>query len=251
MSSWRSMLSSSRICPARSPPSTGWKPAHPRPAVALAAGTLPLTHEGLDAWPRPRAVHYLCDLLVSCGVLAPADNQLRGYHAWLDHRVDSLAGHPHLRLLRQFGLLHQLPRMRARAAAGPLRATARQYARNRFIQAETFLTWPADAGVQPSVLTQADIDSYYASHLALQRHAVRAFLIWAREHGHIPGHLDIPRQAPSAGQVITQQRRLGNHPATALDDGTLPGGGAVLAAARGAASRAEQRPAPAAAATLA
>ena len=57
--------------------------------------------------------------------------------------------------------------------------------------------------------TLADIDIYYASHLAHQRQAVRAFLIWALEHGHIPGHLNIPRQPPSAGQAITQQRRIG------------------------------------------
>ncbi|MGH3284940.1 MAG: hypothetical protein ACRDPD_09710, partial [Streptosporangiaceae bacterium] len=173
----------------------------------LATGKLPLTHEALDGWPRPRAVPYLRDLLVSCGALPGTDKQLRDYQAWLNRRLETLGGHPHLRLLRQFGLWHQLPRMRARAAAGPLRATAGQYARSRFLQAETFLTWTAD--VRPSALTQADIDSYYASHLAHQRHAVRAFLVWALNHGHIPGHLDIPRQEPSAGQVITQQRRLG------------------------------------------
>ena len=177
--------------------------------MALAAGQLALTHEAMDAWPRPRAVFYLRDLLVSCGVLPAVDKQLREFQAWLDRRLDSLAGHPHLRLLRQFGLWHQLPRMRARAAAGPLRATAGQYARSRFVQAETFLTWAADLGVRPSALSQADIDNYYASHLAHQRQTVRAFLIWALEHGHIPGHLDIPRQPPSAGQAITQQRRLG------------------------------------------
>jgi hypothetical protein len=98
--------------------------------------------------------------------------------------------------------------MRARAATGPLRATAGQYARTRFTQAETFLTWAADRGLRPSALTQADIDTYYATHLAHQRQAVRAFLIWAAAHGHIPCHLDIPRQAPSSGQALTQQRRL-------------------------------------------
>ena len=115
----------------------------------LAAGKLPLTHEGLDAWPRRRAVPYLRDLLVSCGALPAADKQLLEFQAWLNRRLDSLGGHPHLRLLRQFGLWHQLPAMRARAAAGPLRATAGQYARSRFIQAETFLTWAADLGVRP------------------------------------------------------------------------------------------------------
>jgi hypothetical protein len=176
--------------------------------TSLAAGTLPLTHEGLDSWPSPRAAGYLRDLLVSCGSLPPADKQLRTYQAWLDRRPDTLAGHPHQQLLRQFGHWHQLPRMRARAAAGPLRATAAQYARNRFIQAETFPTWTHDQGLQPATLTQASIDAYYATHLAHQRHAVRAFLTWARTNNHIPGHLDIPRQAPSAGQAITQAHRL-------------------------------------------
>ena len=39
--------------------------------------------------------------------------------------------------------------MRARAAAGPLRTTACQYARSRFIQAQAFLTWTAALGVPP------------------------------------------------------------------------------------------------------
>jgi hypothetical protein len=107
----------------------------------LAAGKLALIHETLDAWPRPRTVVYLRDLLVSCGVLPAVDKQLREFGVWLDRRLEALAGHPYLRLLRQFGLWHQLPRMRAKAAAGPLRTTAAQYARSRFIQAQAFLTW--------------------------------------------------------------------------------------------------------------
>jgi len=175
----------------------------------LATGKLALTHEALDAWPRPRAVCYLRDLLVSCGALPATDKQLREFGAWLDHRLASLDGHPHLRLLRQFGQWHQLPRMRARAATGPLRATAAQYAQTRFTQAQTFLTWAASLGARPAALTQAHIDAYYTSHGAHQRLAVRAFLIWAAGHGHIPRHLHIPRQDPSSGQAITQQRRLG------------------------------------------
>jgi hypothetical protein len=174
----------------------------------LATGKLPLTHQALNTWPRPRATGYLRDLLISCSALPPADKQLRDYQAWLDRRLTSLASHPHLRILRQFGTWHQLPAMRARAAAGPLRATASQYARTRFTQAETFLTWAAGHGLHPAALTQADIDTYYATHLAHQRQAVRAFLTWAASHGHIPHHLDIPRQAPSTGHAITQQRRL-------------------------------------------
>jgi hypothetical protein len=83
----------------------------------LASGKLPLTHEALDGWPRTRAVAYLRDLLVSCGALPAADRQLREFQTWLDRRLDTVAEHPHLRLLRQFGLWHQLSGMRARASS--------------------------------------------------------------------------------------------------------------------------------------
>ena len=174
----------------------------------LATGELPLTHEALDGWPRRRAAGYLRELLVDCGVLPAVDRQLREFQAWLDWRLDGLAGHPHLRLLRQFGLWHQLPAMRARAAAGPLRTTACLYAKTRFNQAQIFLTWIAGLGVRPSAVTQAHIDAYYAGRGPYQREGVRAFLVWASGDGHIPRHLDIPRQQPYTGQVITQQRRL-------------------------------------------
>ena len=174
----------------------------------LASGEVPLTHEALDAWPRRRAVHYLRDLLTDCGVLPAVDRQLREFQGWLDWRLDGLAGHPHLRLLRQFGLWHQLPAMRARAAAGPLRTTACLYAKTRFNQACAFLTWADGLGVRPAAITQAHIDAYYAGRGPYQREGVRAFLVWAAGHGHISRHLDIPRQQPYSGQAITQQRRL-------------------------------------------
>jgi hypothetical protein len=176
--------------------------------TALASGALPLTHEALDDWPRPRAVVYLRELLIDCGVLPAADRQLRDYQAWLTRQLGTLDGHPHLRLLRQFGQWHQLPAMRARAAAGPLAPTACQYAKTRFTAAQAFLTWIPAAGVRPSALTQAHIDAYYGSCRAYQRLAVRAFLTWAAEHGHIPARLDIPRERYATGQAITQKRRL-------------------------------------------
>jgi hypothetical protein len=74
--------------------------------TCLAAGKLALTHEALDGWPCPRAVFYLRDLLVSCGALPAVDKQLREFQAWLDRRLEALAGHP------------------APAAAAPVRAVA-------------------------------------------------------------------------------------------------------------------------------
>jgi hypothetical protein len=116
----------------------------------LAAGRLDLSHDALAAREDWRKAAYMRDLLVASGVLPPVDRQLATYESWLRRRLDALGGHPHHMLLREFGLWHQLPRMRAAAAAGPLRQTAAKYARIRFRAAEDFLAWISERGVRPA-----------------------------------------------------------------------------------------------------
>jgi hypothetical protein len=65
---------------------------------------------------------------VHYGVLPDLDRQLLDFEAWLTRRLHGLGKHPHERLLRQFGLWHQLPRMRMKAALAPLTPPARTYA---------------------------------------------------------------------------------------------------------------------------
>ena len=172
----------------------------------LITGRLPLTHQALATRPGRSAI-YLRDLLLSCGALPPADRQLAGYEGWLHHRLAGLASHPHERLLRQFSLWHQLPRMRTRAAAGPLRPTARKYAEQRFIQAGNFLSWTVTIGRRPSDLTQADIDAWHATAAIHQKQGARSFLTWAMTARHIPA-LQLPPIRFSKGEAITQHRRL-------------------------------------------
>ena len=173
----------------------------------LAAGRLALTHQAFAARPDWRAAVYLRDLLMNCGLLPDADRQLLDYDSWLRRRLDDLDGHPHQQLLRQFGMWHQLARMRARAASGPLRPTARQYAEQRFTTACTFLTWVHARGGHPARLTQADIDTWHATCPAGQRPASRAFLTWAMDRGHMT-RLDLPSIRFGTGEAITQQQRI-------------------------------------------
>lgn len=172
----------------------------------LITGRLPLTHQALATRPGRSAI-YLRDLLLSCGALPPADRQLAGYEGWLHHRLAGLASHPHERLLRQFSLWHQLPRMRTRATTGPLRPTARKYAEQRFIQAEKFLSWTVTIGRRPSDLTQADIDAWHATAAIHQKQGTRSFLTWAMTARHIPV-LQLPQIRFNKGEAITQHRRL-------------------------------------------
>lgn len=173
----------------------------------LATGRLPLTHQALATRPGWRATIHLRDLLVSCGLLPAADRQLLDYERWLHHRLTDLADHPHQRLLRQFGLWHQLPRMRGKAATGPLTPSARKYAEQQFIHAQNFLTWIAGHAHQPAAVTQADIDTWHASHPIHQRQAARGFLTWAMTHHHLPRR-QLPRLQFNTGEAITQHRRL-------------------------------------------
>jgi len=173
----------------------------------LTTGRLPLTHQALAARPDWHSAIYLRDLLVSCGALPATDRQLADYEGWVHRRLASLAGHPHERLLRQFSLWHQLPRMRAKAATAPLRPSACKYAEQRFIQAENFLNWAATLGRQPARLTQADIDNWHATAAIHQKQGARSFLNWAMTGRHIPD-LQLPQLRFGKGEAITQRRRL-------------------------------------------
>ena len=173
----------------------------------LVTGRLPLTHQALAARPDWHSAIYLRDLLVSCGALPATDRQLAGYEGWVHRRLASLAGHPHERLLRQFSLWHQLPRMRAKAATAPLRPSARKYAEQRFIQAQNFLSWTHALGRQPAHLTQADIDIWHATAAIHQKQGARSFLTWAMNGRHIPA-CQLPQLRFTKGEAITQHRRL-------------------------------------------
>ena len=173
----------------------------------LATGRLPLTHQALAARPDWQSAIYLRDLLVSCGALPATDRQLADYEGWVHRRLTGLAGHPHERLLRQFSLWHQLPKMRTRAATAPLRPSACKYAQQRFIQAENFLTWTTTLGHKPAHLTQADIDIWHATAAIHQRQGARSFLSWAMTNRHIPA-CQLPQLRFAKGEAITQHHRL-------------------------------------------
>jgi hypothetical protein len=111
----------------------------------LASGRIPLTHEALHAVASWRTAAYLRDLLMTCGVLPTIDKQLAHYETLLHRRLADLAdaGSPHLRLLRQFAVWYQLPRLRAKAQARPLTPSHRQFASDQLTQAHGLLGWLA------------------------------------------------------------------------------------------------------------
>jgi hypothetical protein len=172
----------------------------------LATGRLALSHHALASFPDWRKAAYMRDLLVASAVLPAIDKRLTSFESWLNRHLASLADHPQVRLLREFGTWHQLSRMRAAAAGGPLAATACKYAQDRFLAAVTFLNWMTARGLRPADVAQADIDAFYISHKTYQQQAVRAFLTWAIKTGHLPS-ADVPVTRFTRGSGFTQHER--------------------------------------------
>ena len=77
--------------------------------AGLARGQVPLTHDGLNAWPRPVAARHMRHRLIDCRILPAADPRLLELEAWFCQRLATLASDPHEPLLRQFACWHQLP----------------------------------------------------------------------------------------------------------------------------------------------
>ena len=182
-------------------------PKVPQLLADLATGRIPLTHQGLHAVPSWRTAAYLRDLLMTCGMLATIDKQLLHYEALLHRRLADLADSPHLRLVRQFAVWQQLPRLRAKATTRPLTPSHRQFASDQLTQAHGFLGWLQARDHTLARATQADLDAWHATHNDHQRRCLRAFLRWAMGAGHLPrltlAPLPVRRAAP-----ITQHRRL-------------------------------------------
>lgn len=176
--------------------------------TAVGSGRLELSHEALTAWPHATAARYLRHRLIVCGLLPPVDRCVVDTEVWLHRRLAQMVEHPHERVLRQFALWHQLPRLRSTAAIRPLRSTAKFYVTEQFTQAQYFLTWLCHQGIDPAALAQAQLDTWYATHRVHQRHRIRGFLLWAASAGHLPRGLTAHQVSFKPGTAITQQRRL-------------------------------------------
>ena len=88
------------ICAARTPKSAlSWlrRGGGALILAQVASGTLPATHQALDAWPRRRAADQLRQVLVAGGVLEPRDEELTRTEQWLTALLTSIGAGEHRR----------------------------------------------------------------------------------------------------------------------------------------------------------
>jgi hypothetical protein len=182
------------------------KPHVPPILTALARSQVPLTHDGLSTLTPWRCIIHIRDLLITSGVLPPADRFLLLFEQWLTTWLAGIDDEESRQLLRQYATWHTLRHLRDAADDGPVGYARNQAARHRLIQSAAFIDWLASRDRNLSKCTQADIDAYLA-HPNQSRNAAIPFLRWCITQREMP-RLDINTR-PSAGRPpISQQQRL-------------------------------------------
>jgi hypothetical protein len=105
----------------------------------LATGTVPLTHDAIQALANWQTAAYLRDLLMDSGVLPHLDRRLLLFERWLAQRIAITTDTEQARILQHFATWHQLRKLRAKAAKSPLDSSTTQESRQQITQAGAFL----------------------------------------------------------------------------------------------------------------
>jgi len=170
----------------------------------LATGRLPLTHDGLDAHPQPRAADYLRHILVAARALPERDEDLARVHRWAADLLASIDNPTDRHLVHAFTTWAVLRRLRRRSErrTGPHTPTAG--ARNQIRAAVAFLAWLRQRGLNLATTGQGDVDDWLTTGPGAPD--VRAFLTWATEHAHT-GVLAVPVRARTAAPATDPEQR--------------------------------------------
>lgn len=183
------------------------KPHVPPILGALAAGDVPLTHEGLSTLSPWRSVIYVRDLLISSGVLPAVDRFLILFEQWLPGWLDTVEDVSHRKVLHQFAMWHVLRRLREVAQQGPIGPYRNVNARGQLRQAATFLREVVIDGVEFADIRQGDIDRWFATADRSAKNQLRPFLAWALR-GRRVRSLSLPPTTTTAAKPISQEQRL-------------------------------------------
>jgi len=143
---------------------------------SMARGETPISHEGIDTFPRDRGREYLRDLLIACGVLPETSRALRDTLEWID---DFLAEHssPDRHALLAYTRWHIVRRIRAQASKGKFTESAGGNTRTHLRVLGRFLDWLHTHHTTLDRARQTHIDEFIAAHPNGTRHLPQ-FLNW-------------------------------------------------------------------------
>jgi hypothetical protein len=195
------------ICAARNPRSAlNWLArSHGAALLAdLATGTLPATHQALDAHPRRRAADFLRHMLTAADVLAPRDEELTRTEQWLDDILHTVTPETAQWQLRGYATWQVMRRLRVSAERAARPRSYTSHARRNIRAAAEFLAWLHAHDRALTECTQADADAWLATGPAAGQ--VRDFLTWAARRGHSPT-LTVAGPTSNTGTATSQDQR--------------------------------------------
>ncbi len=158
---------------------------------ALAEGTCPLTHEGLDTLLPNKSVAFLRAALVAAGVLPPRDERFAALEQWITSATEAVTDEGERKLVRRFATWHHLRRLRREAAKHPVTSTQATAVRASIRAAVALLVWLREHGTELQLCTKAHLDEWIDGG-ATTRYDARGFVQWCRTNRHIGKNLEIP-----------------------------------------------------------
>jgi hypothetical protein len=171
----------------------------------MASGHVAVTHETLDAHPKPLAASFLRAMLVAHNVLPARDDALVDLEAWVTARLDEIDEVARRRLLRSYATWRVLRGARTRAARRPRTRTAVAHAKTCLLAAIAFTAWLAERGVELRECHQAHIDTW-SSEGGPAAHETNDFLDWAAKR-HLATPLVLPGPHRQAGVAMHSEQR--------------------------------------------
>ena len=196
------------LCAAARPESIiTWKrsPAVQNLLTGIGGGSIPISHDGLDAQSASKAVEHLRAILVATDALPFRDPYLARFQIWLDNKLAPLPEEV-ATPVRQFGTWHHLRRIRTLTGKGTVRGPVHA-AKQEISETIKFLVWlDATHSRTAATCTQQDVDAYLAGG-PTTRTAIRTFFVNARET-HLNRAIKIDHRSARQSPSLTQEQRL-------------------------------------------
>jgi len=171
----------------------------------LAAGTMALSHEGLDSYPRPVAANHVRQMLIAHGVLAPRDEQLVTLERRNAKTVAGIGRPEDRSTVAAFATWRVLRGVRRRAERNTTGRTAINHARNQVLAAARFLDWLAAHHLSLANCTQGDLELWLATGPA-SRYDVHHFLEWTSNR-RLSTKLTVPPRRSRPGDALDPEAR--------------------------------------------
>jgi hypothetical protein len=171
----------------------------------LAAGTLALSHEALDAHPRPRAANHVRHMLVAHGVLVPRDEQLVTLERRNAETIAAIDRPEDRTTVAAFATWRVVRGVRRRAERNTTGRTAINHARNQILSTVRFLDWLASHHLTLATCTQGDLELWLATGPP-SRHDIYHFVEWTSNRK-LSAKLNVPLVRSRPGDALDAEAR--------------------------------------------